>query len=165
MRHGYNRRATDVIASAGPLPARAFCYHYEKGFGKAHASRDLTVAVVETEANRPGVWIGRGPGVEAGGSFERYRPVRRATEVAGTTQREPDPFEVYAESARWVQAHFGPEVRRMLQVDLPRWACEVRGPFVALYTDGVSPVRSQIELLTRAEAIAATIEDSESAMA
>lgn len=149
MRHGYNRCAWDVISSTKPRPARAFCYHYETGFGKRHASRDLIVAVVETDADRPGLWIGRGRGIELLGAFARYRP------VAGVACPEgAEPFRAYAETVHRVEGRLEPDLRSILQEgDGPR-TLEVRGPYVALYEDGIGPARSQIDLLARAEAAA-----------
>ena len=74
MRHGYNRSAGEVIVSVGRPTVRSFCYHYEIGFGKRHASRDFTVAVARIDAQLPGVLIGRGMTLEAVTAFERFLP-------------------------------------------------------------------------------------------
>jgi len=149
MRHGYNRCAWDVIRSAKPRPARAFCYHYETGFGKRHASRDLVVAVVETDADRPGLWIGRGRGIESVGAFARYRP------MAGVARSEDgEPFRAYAEAAHRAEGQLEADLQGILQEGDGARTLEIRGPYVALYEDGIGPARSQIDLLGRAEAAA-----------
>ena len=158
MRHGYNRRARHVIAKTGERSVRAFCLHYEAGFGKGHGPRDLTVAVAETDANRPGVWIGREGGLETVGAFARYRPVRVDAD-AGESPAGPVPsFDVLAESPQWVRAHVGADLLALLQTRDGPLTCEIRGPLVAVYRQGVAPAESQIGLLRRADVVAAALE-------
>ncbi len=160
MRHGYNRRVRDVIMSHGPRPARAFCYHYEIGFGKRHESRDLTVAVVETEADWPGVWVGPARGIEATGTFGRYRPVAPAQSGKDQTPGDSCGARVYGESVRCVGCDPGSEILGMpgaVEGAAAR-TCEVRGSCVAVYEDRIGSAASQIELLARAEALADRLE-------
>lgn len=174
MRHGYNRRATDILVSQGSYPVRAFCYHYETGFGKRHASHDLTVAVAEadTEADRPGLCVGRRCDIEAVGPFRRYRPVESegpsdeeielpagsdgGDDSAGTD--DVDALSVYAESADWVGTSLGPDVRRMIASWDSACECQVRGPYVAVSRLGIVGAESQVELVSLARRLAESFE-------
>jgi hypothetical protein len=148
MRHGYNRRAGDVICLGGHSSARSFCYYYEIGFGKAHRPLGFTVAVVETDGRRPGLWIGHAPGMEPVGLFGRYRP------AALPGRPNDSPPTVYAESPRWAEVETCSAVWPMLRTDEGMLGCELRGPYVALYREGIASPEFQIELLRRARSLA-----------
>ncbi len=163
MCRGYNRRAGEVIASSRAPSSRVFCYHYETGFGRRHVPRDLIVAVVETDTEWPGVWIGRGSGLDCVGAFGRYRLMEaEATGQADEASDEPEraspaparPLKTYAESSRLVEAHAASGLVEVLRRGQGERTCELRGPYVALYEEGVGGAPSQIELLAQAESLA-----------
>jgi hypothetical protein len=156
MSHGYNRRAGEIVSSKGPPTVRAFGYHYEIGFGQAHESCDWTVAVAETDADTPGVWIGRYREMIPIGLFERYDPmvVQAAPPVASRV--------VYTESPRWVNEHL---VRAFWDLLEPAgdeqqgsFDCELRGPYLALYHEGEAGPSFQLDMVSRARALAASLE-------
>jgi hypothetical protein len=148
MRHGYNRRVDDVICLSDHSSARSFCYYYEIGFGKAHRPLGFTVAVVETDRRRPGLWIGRAPGMEPVGLFGRYQPA--------TLPGQPNdpPPAVYAESPRWAETEMCSAIWPMLRTEEGTLGCELRGPYVAMYSEGIASPEFQIELLRRTRALA-----------
>ncbi|MBN1343483.1 MAG: hypothetical protein JXQ73_12420 [Phycisphaerae bacterium] len=167
MRHGYNRRCSDVIAAIGGRVGRAFCYHYETGFGKGHACRDLTVAVVETRASRPGVWLGPGRCGELVGAFGRYRQAgafrpEAASRGGLTVKGDPSSavsVRAYAESQQWLERHLDPVLSS--RQDGGADVIEIRGPCVAIYREGIGSAGEQIELLLRAEGLAEALAHGE----
>jgi len=152
MRHGYNRRASDVLSTGARRTAGAFCYHYEAGFGKRHRSHELTVSVARTEKRHPGIWIARRREMENAGFFGRYRRVETAAWLSDAALR------VYAEDAGFARAVLTDEVRTLLQRGEAVPDCEIRGPYVALYNEGIAGPEAQIDLLRRAEALATVVD-------
>lgn len=152
MRHGYNRKARHIILAKGARQGRSFCYHYETGFGKGHASHDLTVAVVEGDIFLPGARIGVGASVEASGAFSCYRPCGQVTlndtEDSDDPSAAPTRVAAYAESPRRVETLLKPVLADALKGGSR--TCEVRGPFVALYQDGIAGALEQLDLLRQA---------------
>ncbi len=160
MRHGYNRRARSIIVAKGKRQGRSFCYHVETGFGKAHASHDLTVAVIEGDTTMPGARIGIGAGIEPSGAFWRYHAcghvALRQTEEGGKPAEASARAAVYAESPRWAETVLRPVLEDALKGGVR--TCEVRGPFVALYQDGIIGAQEQLELLKQASALTDRLE-------
>lgn len=153
MRHGYNRRAEGIVALEEPRTVRAFCYHYETGFGKRHASRDVTAAVAEIDVDLPGLCVGHGRGADAVAPIGRYRRVTRD----GLADDAGD-INVYAESPVEAHREVLPVVRRALSGAGPGPGCQVRGPYVMVYEEGVASADRQLELVTLVQALAGELE-------